>query len=86
MNKHNNITFVHMAFALFVILGHEYVLLGSTPPILFGVSVHRLGVKGLFFISGLLVSGSYQRQGNRRKFWAKRLWRLYPPLIVCLLV
>lgn len=86
MAKNNNITFIHIMAALMVILGHEYVLLGYEAPKIFGFSIHTLGVRTLFLISGLLVSRSYIRNNNCFVFWTKRLWRLYPSFVVCVIL
>ena len=86
MNRINNFTMIHIVAALLVIVGHEYVLLGMAPPTIFDNQVHGLGVKILFLVSGYLVSISYTRADNRRSYLCKRISRLYPPLIVCLVV
>lgn len=44
------------------------------------------GVVVLFAISGFLVSGSMERSKNRKEFFARRVFRLYPELWVCTLV
>lgn len=44
------------------------------------------GVVVLFAISGFLVSGSMERSKNRKEFFVRRVFRLYPELWVCTLV
>lgn len=87
MSKNNNFTMIHIAAALFVIIGHQYILLGMAPPsVLGGVQLHGLGVRILFLVSGYLVSLSYIRNQNRISYLWKRVSRLYPSLCVCLLI
>ncbi|WP_026510180.1 acyltransferase family protein [Butyrivibrio sp. LC3010] len=82
--KNNNFTIIHIAAAFMVLMGHQFVLLGSAPLTLMGMDLHGLGVRVLFMVSGFLVSASYMRSKNPAHFLWKRLSRLYPPLIVCL--
>ena len=86
MNKNNNLTFIHIAAALLVILGHQYALLQLPAPRILGVDAHGLGVRILFLVSGYLVSTSYSRSKRRSVYLIKRLSRLYPSLTVCLLI
>lgn len=86
MDRNNNFAMVHIVAALMVVVGHEFVLLGNTPPTILGVDIHGLGVRVLFLVSGYLVCSSYLRTGSLRRYVWKRVSRLYPPLIICLIV
>ena len=86
MNRYNNFTFIHMVAAFLVLLGHQFVLTGNSPPLILGIDANGLGVRILFLVSGYLVSGSYIRTKKRGIYFAKRIIRLYPPLIVCLIL
>lgn len=86
MGRENNITMVHISAALLVIVGHMYVLLGMSPPTVMGCEIHGLGVRVLFLISGYLVTMSYLKTKKASSFLRKRILRLYPPLLVCLLI
>lgn len=92
MNKNNNFTMIHIMSALMIIVGHMFVLLGKEPPVLFagGWKLHEVGVGVLFMVSGYLTTLSYLRNRDKRfraiRYLIKRLVRLYPSLIVCLLV
>jgi peptidoglycan/LPS O-acetylase OafA/YrhL len=90
VNKNNNIGMLHMIGAIFVMVGHWYNLLGITPPVIFGNPMHAIGVKMIFLISGYLITKSICRiNGKRSKvtaiYFVKRLFRIYPEYIVCIL-
>ena len=86
MNKENNITMMHISAALMVIIGHEFTLLGVQSPSVLGLDINGLGVRILFVISGYLIFSSFDRSRSSIFFLIKRIIRLYPPLILCLLV
>lgn len=86
MNRENNFTIIHIFGALLVIIGHQYVLMGLGTPTIMGWAPHTVGVRVLFLISGYLVSMSYMRKHSRKEYLIKRISRLYPGLIVCLLI
>lgn len=86
MDRHNNFTIIHILGAIFVVIGHQYVLMGESCPALLGWAVHGIGVKMLFLVSGYLIAMSYRRKHSRVEFLIKRLSRLYPAYIFCLLV
>ena len=44
------------------------------------------GVVVLFGMSGFLVAASYERAKNRKEFFIKRIFRMYPELWVCTIV
>lgn len=83
----NNFALLHTIGAVFVIVGHMYVLMGCAPPNFMGVELHTLGVELLFVVSGYLVTNSLlHRKQTAVGFYRKRLFRLYPSLIFCLLI
>lgn len=86
MNRNNNFTLIHIVAAVMVIYGHQFVLLGLEAPQLFTMPIHNLGVRILFLVSGYLVTTSWYRSDDSITFLKKRIKRLYPPLIVCLLL
>lgn len=86
MNRNNNFTMIHIMAAIMVIIGHQFVLTGSTPPFILGHDIHGLGVRILFSVSGYLVSTSFIRTNSIKHYLKKRVSRLFPPLILCLLV
>lgn len=82
---------LHFIAALFVIYGHQHALLGLPIPILLGSGIQTIGVKIIFIISGYLITQSLRNiKGSRlniaRTYLVKRLSRIYPELIGCLVV
>lgn len=53
---------------------------------LFGISLGYIAVNGFFVLSGLLICRSLERSGLTLGYFAARLLRLYPALIVFALV
>lgn len=88
MNKQNNINMLHFIGASLVIYGHTFAVI-DVPlyhKILPGVTPHGLGLWILFAISGYLVTGSLERCETVGEYIKKRIIRIYPPLILCLLL
>ena len=89
--RNNNFGFLHLLAALFVMYGHQCALLQLSPPVVLGTQIQALGVKIIFLISGYLITKSLLLQQNEsfsKKFCIyafKRLFRLFPELIFCLL-
>lgn len=86
MDRRNNFTMIHITAAIMVVVGHQFVLLGLTPPTLLGIDIHGLGVRILFLVSGYLVSISYSNSKSIGSYVWKRVSRLYPPLVLCLIL
>ena len=85
LNRDNNIVFFHWAGLILVVLGHQYVLVGQQAPAIFGVDCHGLGVRMLFFVSGFLVTYSCIKSKSILEFYKKRLNRIMPGLIICVM-
>ena len=45
MEKENNFSAIHLGAALLVVLGHQYVLMGSSVPLIFGVDINGFGIQ-----------------------------------------
>lgn len=86
MNKHNNITFIHVIAAYMVAFGHQFDLLDMHHQLILGSQFHGFGRDILFLLSGYLVTASYLRIPKRSAFLIKRFFRLYPPLVVCIIL
>lgn len=81
----NNFTLLRIAAAFLVFYGHGYILFGTPGPnsVLFrAVSPGALGVSIFFSISGYLIAASWDRDGNVWRFFIKRALRIFPALIV----
>lgn len=81
-----------MLFASFVIITHSYPLTGIDEcDFLCQITDHQLvfsslGVKGFFILSGYLIFQSLERSQSKWDFYKKRFLRLFPALIVVLLL
>lgn len=84
----NNFDFIRIAAAAFVLIGHSSDVLLNTPlspdpgKWLFGFSMQSLGVLIFFIISGYLVTQSFENKKNWLQFFAGRVLRIFPALIV----
>jgi peptidoglycan/LPS O-acetylase OafA/YrhL len=88
----NNFDILRLVAALGVIIGHAYAI-SPQPPLQDGVLsiLHfdysgSLAVKFFFFLSGLLVTNSIISRPDAIHFLVKRACRIFPGLLVCLLV
>jgi peptidoglycan/LPS O-acetylase OafA/YrhL len=77
---------IRLVAALLVIWGHGLVLTGQAAPRLLGDSVQSIGVKIFFVVSGYLVALSWQRDPDPWRYLARRSLRIFPALIVCVLL
>lgn len=82
----NNFGAIKFIAAIMVIGGHMPVLLGGVGPFFFGTGIHTMGVRILFTISGYLITMSWLSDPNIFRFGIKRILRIWPPLIVCILI
>jgi peptidoglycan/LPS O-acetylase OafA/YrhL len=93
LDRHNNFDALRLLAATSVIFSHAFLLGEGTqdPEPLWWLSGGQtvLGVVGVFVfftISGFLVTQSFEATGSPARFAAKRALRIYPGLLVCLLV
>ena len=93
MNKNNNFDFLRFLFALLVVISHSYPLSGSNErsqwiyQITNGqIVLAQIGLSGFFIISGYFIFQSLHRSKNIFNYFKKRFLRLFPALIVVLLV
>jgi peptidoglycan/LPS O-acetylase OafA/YrhL len=79
--------YLRLIAAILVIAHHARVLNGQ-PPLVFGsgLDLGALGVGVFFVISGFLVAGSWAREPRIPVFLAKRALRIFPGLLVALLL
>lgn len=85
----NNFTLLRVFAATLVIFGHSFQLSPAGIPdplrqVTGFVSGHVLGVMIFFTLSGFLVSASYQRSLQLKKYLTSRALRIYPGLLLCL--
>ncbi len=86
--KMNNLNWLRLLFAFFVLVVHSYDLTGNTDNFLSraGIPLSAIGVSGFFAISGYLIYKSMLRSKSVASYFKNRLLRLYPALIVCLVL
>jgi peptidoglycan/LPS O-acetylase OafA/YrhL len=87
VSSKNSLDFLRLTAALFVLYSHQYALLGLSEPSFFGWnSFGGAGVTVFFFLSGMLVWLSWARDPNLRRFFQRRSLRIFPALLVIVLV
>lgn len=91
-HEKNNFDFLRILFASMVIITHSYPLVGL-PDFDFiseftnySSSLSSIGVRGFFCISGFLIYTSFERTSSPLSFLWKRFIRIWPGLIVLLIV
>jgi peptidoglycan/LPS O-acetylase OafA/YrhL len=81
--RQNNFDALRLLGATLVIVGHSYVLTNNTPvPRLGGIPLQTLGVCIFFAVSGNLITASWRRDPNLRRFVQRRALRVFPALWV----
>jgi peptidoglycan/LPS O-acetylase OafA/YrhL len=79
--------YLRLISAILVIVHHTRVLNGEPPIVLgYGLDLGALGVGIFFVISGYLVAGSLERSSSTPSFLAKRALRVFPGLLVALVL
>jgi peptidoglycan/LPS O-acetylase OafA/YrhL len=85
--KTNNFDLIRLAAALQVALIHALADLGVSVPVwLRTIADWFPGVPIFFFISGFLISKSFENNSVLREYAANRFLRIYPALAVCFLL
>lgn len=87
-HRSNNLDALRVIGALAVIFGHAYHIVGRPfeNPVVAGYAVQTLGVIIFFSISGYLITASWSRTKNPVSYLAARVLRIFPALIVVVLV
>ena len=87
-HRSNNLDALRLVGALAVIFGHAYHIVGRPfeNPVVAGYPVQTLGVVIFFSISGYLITASWSRTRNPVSYFAARSLRIFPALIVVVLV
>ena len=85
--RDNNFDALRLSAALLVVIGHAFVLTSSEPaPRLAGVPIHTVGLYVFFIISGYLITDSWLRTPRVGSYLFKRCLRIFPALIVIVVV
>ena len=76
-SEDNNFTVLRLGLALMVVLGHFKAFIGDFSPA-WPFSYAAAAVECFFVVSGYLVSHSYDRDRDLRRFFIRRVMRIYP--------
>lgn len=77
----NSLDLIRLLAATSVLYSHQHALLGLHEPSFFGwTSFGGAGVTIFFFLSGLLVWTSWERDSDLKRFFARRSLRIFPAL------
>ena len=76
-SERNNFTILRLCLAWLVFLGHFKLLQGIIHPP-FPFIYADFAVDAFFVVSGYLITLSFDNDGNLRRFYIRRLFRLYP--------
>lgn len=83
----NSLDLLRLVAAILVLYSHQYALSGLPEPSFFGWnSFGGAGVTIFFFLSGMLVWTSWERDPNWRRFFVRRSLRIFPALWIVVLV
>lgn len=92
MNHRNNFNVLRLIAAIFVVISHTYMVIGryeSEPLRMISnntIIISTIGLYIFFFISGFLVTKSALESDNVMHFLFKRFLRIYPALIILVLI
>jgi len=85
--RENSLNALRLALATMVIVSHAWPVTGrGADPGFAGTDVGDWSVAGFFAISGYLITTSRLRSHSLRDYFWRRVLRIYPAFIVCLLV
>jgi peptidoglycan/LPS O-acetylase OafA/YrhL len=89
----NNFNMLRLAAACFVFISHSFAVYGLHQPQLLSardglheIDIGTIGVSIFFVMSGYLVTQSWIREPKFEIFLKKRILRIYPAVIMCMLV
>lgn len=93
MKNNNNFDFLRFVFALLVVISHSFPLSGvsETNQWIYQVTdgqivLAQIGLSGFFVISGYFIFQSLERSNTILNYFKKRLLRIFPALLVVILL
>ncbi|OBQ55398.1 acyltransferase [Tamlana sp. s12] len=93
MTKYNNFDFLRFLFAVFVVITHTFAISGVGENNEWvmqlsnnQVALSQIGLSGFFLISGYFMIQSLQRSKSILEYFKKRFLRLFPALMVLLII
>jgi len=81
----NNFTALRLMLALLVVLGHFKAFIGDYSPA-WPFSYSQAAVECFFVVSGYLVTHSFDRDPDLRRFFIRRICRIYPLYLAVIIV
>lgn len=88
--RENNFDLLRFLAATAVIISHSYAFYGKPEPLhqfpYLGESLGGMATSLFFVISGFLITMSYKRSTSLRSYCIKRILRIFPALIMCILL
>ncbi|MDO5151189.1 MAG: acyltransferase, partial [Oscillospiraceae bacterium] len=85
-SRSNNINMLRFVGAVMVIAGHMGNILGTEVPTFLGVGIHAMGVRIFFLLGGFLITQSWLSDPNPARYMVKRVFRIFPALVVFVIV
>lgn len=87
-NRNNNLDAIRLIAAFFVLFSHSFPLAGQQEPRVpfYQGNYGELGVNIFFIVSGFLITQSYLRSNDPRKYIWSRVLRIFPALICVILL
>ena len=87
-SRSNNFNIIRVIAAFLVIFGHMYHIMGMADvlPFFGGQQIQVVGVKILFVLCGYFITMSWLNDQHVGRYAIKRLFRIYPALIVVVLL
>jgi len=84
----NNFDLIRLIAALQVAIYHllAHLKIGHTSSIILNILSYFPGVPIFFFVSGFLISKSYENNSLIKEYASNRILRIYPALIICTFV
>lgn len=86
VTRENLFDVLRLLAALAVLISHSFVIAGSAQPGVGGQDLGQIGVMVFFGISGYLIAQSWTIDPNVGRYLAKRALRIFPALVVVLLL
>ena len=89
--RSNNLKVLKFIAAILVIYSHAFIITGKSGEPLGCISSGEISLSSLavalfFFASGFFVTKSLMKDGTGKKYWLKRIVRIYPAFIVIILL
>lgn len=83
---HNNINALRFIAAFMVIFSHSFPLTGNALPDVFGASIGAIAVDIFFVLSGYLIAKSWNNDSSVWRYFLRRFYRIFPALLVIILL